>query len=185
MPSARAVRRALPFTTLVVPLLAVLARGSSAAPAAPAAPGGSPLQLVDTPAGGLELRRQGSIVAPLPPPAPAKLTAVREDPAMPAGRPLGGVHFVAASTTSSAGTDARGLGAPTAQDDGDPRTVWSEGLGGDGRGEFLTARALSGPYHVRGLRIVPGDASKPAAFKARSRIKALSVAFGPAPARHF
>jgi len=300
MPSARAVRRALPFTTLVVPLLAVLARGSSAAPAAPAAPGGSPLQLVDTPDGGLELRRQGStvaklaphtppagrgqpavreiaveghaiaevrlpvrgraseetwvgdlsaqpagliwsgmtgprdadgeaslyvevtperifeyqtaeqvtrcdgqpvrlfprawdfasgrfrpIVSPLPPPAPAKLTAVREDPAMPAGRPLGGFHFVAASTTSSAGTDARGLGAPTALDDGDPRTVWSEGLGGDGRGEFLTARALSGPYHVRGLRIVPGDASSPAAFKARNRIKALSVAFGPEPERHF
>jgi len=120
------------------------------------------------------------------PPAVAatKLTAVREAPAMPAGRPLGEFHFVAASTTSSAGADARGLGAPTALDDGDPKTVWSEGLGGDGRGEFLTARA-TGPYRVRGLRIVPGDASSPAAFKARNRIKALAVAFGPAPEQRF
>jgi len=132
-----------------------------------------------------EAGRFRPIVSPLPPLAATKLTAVRDDPAMPAGRPLGGFHFVAASTTSAAGADARGLGAPTALDDGDPRTVWSEGLGGDGRGEFLTARAVSGPYHVRGLRIVPGDASSPAAFKARNRIKALAVAFGPEPERRF
>lgn len=125
------------------------------------------------------------IVSALPPLAATKLTAVRDAPAMPAGRPLGGFHFVAASTTSSAGSDARGLGAPTALDDGDPSTVWSEGLGGDGRGEFLTARALNGPYHVRGLRIVPGDASSPAAFKARNRIKTLALAFGPQPERRF
>ena len=125
------------------------------------------------------------IVSTPPAMAPTKLIAVRDDPSLPAGRPLGGFHFVAASTTSSAGADARGLGAPTALDDGDPRTVWSEGLGGDGRGEFLTARALNGPYRVRGLRIVPGDASSPAAFKARNRLKALAVAFGPEPERRF
>jgi HEAT repeat protein len=125
------------------------------------------------------------VLSPSPPAAATKLTALRDDPAMPAGRPLGGFHFVAASTTSSAGSDARGLGAPTALDDGDPKTVWSEGLGGDGRGEFLTARAQSGPYRVRGLRIVPGDASSPAAFKARNRIRSLAIAFGPEPARRF
>jgi len=125
------------------------------------------------------------IVSTLPPVAATKLTAKRDDPSMPSGRALGGFHFVAASTTSSAGADARGLGAPTALDDGDPRTVWSEGLGGDGRGEFLTARALNGPYRVRGLRIVPGDASTPAAFKARNRIKTLALALGPEPERRF
>jgi len=125
------------------------------------------------------------IVSTPPPPATQKLIARRDDPAMPTARPLGGFHFLAASTTSSAGSDARGLGAPTALDDGDPKTVWSEGLGGDGRGEFLTARSLSGPYRVTGLRIVPGDASSPAAFKARNRIKTLAVAFGPEPERRF
>ncbi|HEX2660204.1 MAG TPA: HEAT repeat domain-containing protein, partial [Polyangia bacterium] len=121
------------------------------------------------------------------PPAPAKqkLVARRDDPAMPAGRPLGGYHFVAASTTAAAGADARGLASPTALDDGDPKTVWTEGLGGDGRGEFLTARATAGAYHVRGVRIVPGDASTPAAFKARNRLKSILLALGPAPEQQF
>jgi|GEM_PF-1308620 len=121
------------------------------------------------------------------PPAPAKqkLVARREDPAMPTGRPLGGFHFVAASTTGAAGADARGLASPTALDDGDPKTVWIEGLGGDGRGEFLTARATAGAYHVRGVRIVPGDASTPAAFKARNRLKSILLALGPDPSQQF
>ncbi len=121
-----------------------------------------------------------------PPPAAAqKLTARRGDPAMPTARPIGGFHFTAASTTAAAGSDARGLGAPTALGDGDPKTVWAEGLGGDGRGEFLTARSSAGRYRIRGLRIVPGDASTPAAFKAKNRIKVLALVFGPEPERRF
>ncbi|MES1157892.1 MAG: hypothetical protein ABUL67_02210, partial [Haliangium ochraceum] len=125
------------------------------------------------------------IVSTAPAPAAQKLTARRGDPAMPAGRPMGGFHFTAASTTAAAGADARGLAAPTALDDGDPRTVWTEGLGGDGRGEFLTARASAGQYRVRGLRIVPGDASSPGAWKARNRIKSLALSFGPDAERRF
>ena len=73
-----------------------------------------------------------SVVSPLPPPAPQKLIARRGDPAMPAGRPIGGFHWIAASTTAAAGTDARNLTPPLAVDDGDPKTSWTEGLGGDG-----------------------------------------------------
>jgi HEAT repeat protein len=104
---------------------------------------------------------------------------------MPAGRPVGGFRWTAASTTAAAGADARALTAPAALDDGDPRTVWSEGLGGDGRGEFLTARSSAGRYRVRGLRILPGDTSSPAAFKARNRVKALSLVLGPDDTHRF
>lgn len=118
-------------------------------------------------------------------PAPQRLTARRGDPAMPATRPLGGFHFTAASTTEGAGGEAGALAAPTALDDGDPRTVWAEGLGGDGRGEFLTARATAGHYRVRGFRIVPGDASKAGSFKAKNRLKSVAVVLGPEADRHF
>ena len=120
-----------------------------------------------------------------PPIAAVKLTARRGDPAMPLARPMGGFHFTAASSTAAAGADARGLAAPTGLDDGDAKTVWAEGLGGDGRGEFLTARASAGRYRVRGLRIVPGDASTPATFKSSNRLKTLALALGPEPARRF
>ncbi len=130
-------------------------------------------------------RRFRPIVAPLPPPAARTLIGRRRDPAMPAARPIGGFHWTAASTTSSAGDDARSLGAPAALDDGNPSTSWSEGLGGDGRGEFLTARSAAGGYRVRGLRIVPGDASSPAAFRAANRPTRLLLALGPSPDQRF
>jgi HEAT repeat protein len=125
------------------------------------------------------------ILSTAPPLAATRIVARRGDPAMPAGRPLGGFRFVAASTTLAAGADARGLGSPTGLDDGDPKTIWAEGLGGDGRGEFLTARTTGGDARIRGLRIVPGDASSPAAWKAHNRLKALSIALGPDPERQF
>ncbi len=125
------------------------------------------------------------IVSPLPAPAPQTLTARRGDPAMPAGRPLPNFHFVGASTTRGAGADARDLTAPVQLDDGDPATSWAEGLGGDGRGEFLTARAAAGGYAVRGLRIFPGDGASLAALRAHNRVKRLQVAFGPAPEQRF
>src|SRR6185369_3477334 len=125
------------------------------------------------------------VVSDLPPAAEQKLIARRGDPAMPAGRPIGGFHWIAASTTAAAGSDARALTAPLALDDGDPATSWAEGLGGDGRGEFLTARATSGGYGVRGLRIVPGDASSAAAYRARNRLRRFQIAFGPAPEQRF
>jgi HEAT repeat protein len=130
-------------------------------------------------------RRFRPVVSPLPPPAAQKLTARRGDPAMPAGRPLGGFHWTGASTTAAAGSDARALTPPLALDDGNPATAWAEGLGGDGRGEFLTARSASGGYAVRGLRIVPGDASSAAAFQGKNRLRGFQIAFGPAAGQRF
>ncbi len=89
---------------------------------------------------------------------------------MPAGRPIADFHFVAASTTRGAGSDARGLTAPLELDDGNPATSWAEGLGGDGRGEFLTARAAATGYPIRGLRILPGDGASLQAFHAKNRV---------------
>ncbi|MFL5307131.1 MAG: HEAT repeat domain-containing protein [Polyangia bacterium] len=125
------------------------------------------------------------IVSPIPAPAPTTLVARRGDPAMPAGRPLADFHFVGASTTRGAGADARALTAPLELDDGNPATSWAEGLGGDGRGEFLTARAAATGYAVRGLRIFPGDGASLTALRAHNRVKKLQVAFGPAPEQRF
>jgi HEAT repeat protein len=108
-----------------------------------------------------------------------KLVARRGDPAMPKGRPIEAFHFTAASTTSGAGGDARALTAPAALDDGDPATAWAEGLGGDGRGEFLTARSSVPGAAVRGVRIIPGDASSAARFRARNRVRRFQLALGP------
>src|SRR5215471_9112012 len=67
------------------------------------------------------------VMSPLPEPGIEKLTARRGDPAMPAGRPLGGFHWIAASSTRSSGSDARGLGAPVELNDADVATTWTEG----------------------------------------------------------
>jgi HEAT repeat protein len=132
-------------------------------------------------------KRFRPILSPLPEPVPAsqRLTGHRGDPAMPAGRPIDNFHFLSASTTTAAGSDARALAAPAALDDGDPATAWAEGLGGDGRGEFLTARAAAGGYAIRGLRIFPGDGSSAAAFRAKNRVRRLQIALGPALEQRF
>ena len=132
-----------------------------------------------------ESARFRPVVSPLPAPAEQKLVAHRADPAMPVGRPIGGFHWIAASTTAGAGSDARNLTPPLALDDGDPATSWTEGLGGDGRGEFLTARSTSAGYAVRGLRIIPGDASSAAAFRGKNRVRRFQLALGPAPDQRF
>jgi HEAT repeat protein len=125
------------------------------------------------------------IVSSLPPAGSETLTGHRGDPAMPAGRPVADFHFVAASTTRGAGSDARGLTAPLELDDGNPATAWAEGLGGDGRGEFLTARAAATGYPIRGLRILPGDGASLQAFRAKNRVNRLQIALGPAPGQRF
>jgi HEAT repeat protein len=130
-------------------------------------------------------RRFRPIDGPVPPPAPVVVTAHRHDPAMPGGAPLGGFRFVASSTRLGDGGDARGLGAPTGLDDGNPATAWVEGRGGDGRGAFLTARAFGGRYTLRGLRIVPGDARWASTFRTHNRLRALSVLYGRGAGQRF
>jgi HEAT repeat protein len=125
------------------------------------------------------------VVSPAPPPASETLVGRRGDPAMPKGRPVASFHFTAASTTAGAGSDARDLAPPAAVDDGDLATAWSESLGGDGRGEFLTARAGASGALVRGLRIVPGDASSAARYRARNRVRKLQLSFGPRDDQRF
>ena len=111
------------------------------------------------------------IVSLLPPPGSETLVAHRGDPAMPSGRPIADFHFVGASTTRAAGSDARGLTPPVELEDDNPATSWAEGLGGDGRGEFLTARAAAGGYAIRGLRIFPGDGASLQALRGKNRLK--------------
>jgi len=125
------------------------------------------------------------VLSPLPAAGIETLVARRGDPAMPAGRPLGGFNWIAASSTRSAGTDARSLGAPVELNDADVATAWAEGLGGDGRGEFLTARATASGYAIRGLRIFPGDGSSLDALRRKNRLRRFQVAFGPAREQRF
>jgi HEAT repeat protein len=125
------------------------------------------------------------MVSLAPPPGGETLVAHRGDPAAPKGRPIADFHFVGASTTRGAGDDARGLTPPVELDDGNPATSWAEGLGGDGRGEFLTARAAAGGYAVRGLRIFPGDGASLQALRGKNRLKRFQIALGPAPTQRF
>jgi HEAT repeat protein len=126
------------------------------------------------------------VLSVAPPPPAQKLVARRGDPAAPPWtvRPIGDFRWTAASTTTSAGSDARALSAPAALNDGDPTTAWAEGLGGDGRGEFLTARS-SGRYAIRGLRLFPGDGASLQAFRAKNRVRRFQLALGPAPEQRF
>ncbi|HVR63512.1 MAG TPA: hypothetical protein VMU50_16540, partial [Polyangia bacterium] len=132
-----------------------------------------------------EAERFRPVLSPLPAAPSATIVARRDDPGAPLGRPAGGFRWVAASTTAAEGRDARGLTAPTALDDGDPATVWAEGLGGDGRGEFLTARASSGAAPIIGLRIVPGDARTSASFHERNRLRRFLLTLGPGADQRF
>ena len=125
------------------------------------------------------------VMSPLPEPGVEKLVARRGNPAMPAGRPLGGFHWIAASSTRASGSDARSLGSPVELNDGDVATTWAEGTGGDGRGEFVTARTTAGGYAVRGLRIFPGDGASLEAFRGKNRIRKFQIAFGPAREQRF
>ncbi|MDF3067435.1 MAG: repeat protein [Polyangiaceae bacterium] len=63
------------------------------------------------------------------------------------------------------------LGAPQALTDGDPETVWSENVGGDGKGEFVTMHAPS-DLPISGLELT-------------IRPKAKELAEGAAPERLF
>jgi HEAT repeat protein len=109
--------------------------------------------------------------------APSTIKAHRGDARMPAGKPLGGFHFHAASSSAGAQADARRLAAPVAVNDDDPATVWTADTH-DGRGEFLTARSSAG-FAITGLKVLPGDTRSAQAFAASSRPRRLTLLFGP------
>ena len=81
----------------------------------------------------------------------------------PRAGPLGGFHWIAASST-------RGVGQRRARRSAAPvelerrrrrRPPGPKGLGGDGRGEFLTARTTAGGYAVRGPAHLPRRRRQP------------------------
>jgi HEAT repeat protein len=115
----------------------------------------------------------------LPAAAGSTIKAHRGDVQMPAGKPLGGFHFHAASSSAGAAGDARRLSAPAAINDDDPSTVWTADSH-QGRGEFFTARSSAG-FSITGLKILPGDTRSAQAFAAAARPRRLTLLFGRGP----
>lgn len=91
--------------------------------------------------------------------------------------PLNTFRLTFASTHTGDGQQASALGPPREAEDGQPATAWFEGLGGAGRGEFLTARALPSPYKLRALTIIPGHARDRGTFRKANRIKSALLVF--------
>lgn len=122
-----------------------------------------------------------SIAPALPAQATTSLRAQRRDARMPAGKPVGGFFFTAASSSIGAGNEADRLLPPVAVNDGNPATVWS--TAGDGRGQLLTARS-SGGFAITGLRVLPGDASNEKNFRASAKPRRLALIFGREPSQN-
>ena len=118
----------------------------------------------------------------LPAAAPSTIKAHRGDAQIPAGKPLGGFHFHAASSSAGAEGDVRRLSAPAALNDDDPATVWTADAH-QGRGEFFTARSSAG-FAITGIRILSGDTSSTKAFTAAARPRRLTLLFGRDPERN-
>jgi HEAT repeat protein len=124
-------------------------------------------------------RRFQSAPSTLPAAAASTIKAHRGDAQMPAGKPLGGFYFHAASSSAGAAGDARRLSAPAAVNDDDPSTVWTADAH-QGRGEFFTARSSAG-FAITGIRILPGDTRNAQAFAAAARPRSLALLFGRGP----
>lgn len=97
------------------------------------------------------------------------------------GQPARAALFAVRPPTSQRGAArADELGPAAELTDENPRTAWRPGAaGGDGRGEVLTFRSRLGKASkATRLRILPGDASSPAALRASSRPDKLWI-LGP------
>jgi hypothetical protein len=106
-------------------------------------------------------------------PAAVALRAAPVDAAPP--RPT---VFAALAASSTAGaTDAGQLVPPRELDDGDLATEWRENKGGDGRGEFVTFRAVVRGSDARALWIAPGGAgtARPTRFAVVGKERAFWV----------
>ncbi|MGO9292088.1 MAG: HEAT repeat domain-containing protein [Polyangia bacterium] len=112
----------------------------------------------------------------LPAAASSTIKAHRGDAQMPAGKPFGGFHFHAASSSAGAQGDVRRLSAPVAVNDDDPSTVWTADTR-DGRGEFFSARSSAG-FAITGLKILPGDTRSAQTYTSAARPRRLTLLFG-------
>jgi hypothetical protein len=101
--------------------------------------------------------------------------------APPGGSMMPGIGFRSQSSSSQAtAADAGELVPPRELDDGDPRTVWREGTGGNGRGEFITLASPMDAPALAALRIIPGNASSQEAFLRDNRLKRIGLMVGSA-----
>ncbi len=93
-----------------------------------------------------------------------------------ASAPRTSVSFAAdMASTRTGAADAGGLGPARELDDGEPGTVWYEGTGSDGRGEFVTFAARLDGAMPRALVIVPGDVTAPATTNRVTRLAVMSA----------
>jgi hypothetical protein len=92
--------------------------------------------------------RLATEVSPSAPVLPATRVAATVPP-----RPVGFAPQAASSMPGA--SDAGALTAPRELDDGDVATTWREDRGGDGRGEFVTYRAVVRGERARALWIAP------------------------------
>ncbi len=105
-----------------------------------------------------------------------QITASRAAVGVPAGPPLNTFRQAFVSTQRGDDQRAANLAAAGELEDGDPKTSWSETLGGHGQGEVLTARGQPSRYRLRAIRVLPGDAAGKKAFGNANRLKSLVVA---------
>ncbi|WP_428269365.1 NADase-type glycan-binding domain-containing protein, partial [Haliangium sp.] len=119
-----------------------------------------------------------AIYAPVEMPSGAPVVPAR--PAPPAGMAAGVASSfrTRSASTYEGAADAGALVVPRELDDGDPGTVWREGLGGDGRGEFITLGTGLPEAEVAAIRLIPGDAGSPTRFRKGNRLRRAGVLVG-------
>lgn len=107
------------------------------------------------------------------------INAARASAKTPTGAPMNTFKVTFASSQLGDLGNAGNLTPPVELNDGNPATVWAEGLGGDGRGEVIIARSQDAQYGVQAVRIVPGDASSARAFREANRLRSALLILSP------
>lgn len=117
------------------------------------------------------LDAKGPARPPLGIPANAPQLAAKVDPAP--AVPL--VYQARAASHQAGATDAGGLAIPSELDDGDPATVWREGLAGAGEGQFFTFTPRVESARAQTIRIVPGNPASAATMRQFDRPKGIAI----------
>lgn len=113
-------------------------------------------------------------VGPLP-----VIRATRTLKGAPLMEPMSTFKVTFASSQLGDGGSAENLSPPVELNDRAPDTAWAEGLGGDGRGEVIIARAQHARYRLYAIGVVPGDAASPAAFRKANRLRSIVLVLSP------
>lgn len=83
-------------------------------------------------------------------------------------------RWVFASSAKDFGEASRTIIRPLRVGDSDPRTYWTEGVAGNGRGEFITAQ-INNTLKMKGLRIFPGAGTSSEIFNSYDAPKELLI----------